>query len=214
LQLPQKTKEELESLLISAIKRAISGEVLGFELNLIERATYPILFNTEMVEAILDGRKTMTRRTKNYKYRVGDILWVKETFCYKHWCEPDDGCLYKADEWAKNTDEFKWSPSMYMPKNACRIWLRVVDIKRENLHDISRADAIREGVKSVGVDLFNNVRYKCYLENKDAVADFLDPVESFNSLWIKINGKESFEANPTVTVITFERCNMPDGFLK
>lgn len=152
----------------------------------------PILFNTEMVKAILDGRKTVTRRlvktnivnqfdvendnrtvvafvqqstgdsfkpTDVAPYKVGDILYVRETYCDR-WLP--DGFLqgserygYKADgepSWGYwgNDSQCKtdvWIPSIHMPKEAARIFLRVTDVRVERLHDITEEQAVKEGIK-------------------------------------------------------------------
>lgn len=135
-------------------------------------AIKPILFNTEMVKAILDGRKTQTRRvcksqpqepefspvTMGYEppYKAGDILWVRES-----WCEPyaPGKYAYRAD-YNKDFDivpnnagglielsvnMFRWHPSIHMKMQAARIFLRVKDVRVERLQDISVLDAINEG---------------------------------------------------------------------
>ena len=149
----------------------------------------PILFNTEMVQAILDRRKSCTRRlvktrrkdacgfyvTRNsdgsfagiYEYdenesmfdaplmppyHPGDILYVRET-----WCKYDDDHIiegrkyaYKADaspisEEARKKFGYRWRPSIHMPKEAARIWLRVVGVQLERLQDITENGAKAEG---------------------------------------------------------------------
>ncbi len=121
----------------------------------------PILFNTEMVRAILGNRKRVTRRVIKpqpeskediiYKhpecgkyflspdddtcpeteikslYKVGDILYIRETW---HPIGPSDAhdYVYKADD-PLGTD--KWYPSIHMPKEAARIFLRVTDVRVE-----------------------------------------------------------------------------------
>lgn len=145
----------------------------------------PILFNTEMVQAILDGRKTCTRRVvkgyipkdaefgytaftpkgaiscrgifeTNYPgygekffelpYHRGDILYVRET-----WCSAYDGekFFYLADKLTNreerlllNYDDVKWHPSIHMPKEAARIWLKVTEVRMERLGSYNVSESV------------------------------------------------------------------------
>nr|DAZ65168.1 MAG TPA: ASCH domain protein [Caudoviricetes sp.] len=173
-------------------------------------ATKPILFNTQMVRAILDGRKTCTRRivkpqpTAHYgvqcikpPYQPGDILYVRET-----WSLRFDGekYFYRAD---KNTsreekrlldyNDVKWRPSIHMPKEAARIWLKVTNVRVERLQDISGEDLIKEGI-----DFFQS--------NYVRVA-----FNEFKNIWNSTIKKSDidrygWDASPWVWVIEFERC--------
>jgi hypothetical protein len=188
----------------------------------------PILFSTDMVCAILEGRKTQTRRIckdktlqswidagfndsflldsdniEAYKKRfhLGDILWVKETFCNKG----VNSTLYKAkldEDLLRGFEEFKmkWQPSRFMPKLYSRIKLHVKNVRIERLNDISENDAIAEGIDELlpfGEDRFENygriINESC-----------LTAIESYKSLWEKINGEDSWSLNPFVWVIDFE----------
>lgn len=200
----------------------------------------PILFSTEMVRAILDGRKKMTRRTKGipkfnpddyhcldaapgwyfferYKYSfsrftveapysIDDILWVRESFYKPHQKVMFGDYWYKADLTPQGWD-FKWKPSIHMPKDACRIFLRVTDVRCERLQDISEQDAVDEGIK---MDDEPTVCYKNYMSDKWW---YSNPIDSFRSLWISINGQKSWGDNPFVWVVSFERCERPADFL-
>ncbi|EHK2355221.1 hypothetical protein KCK31_000640 [Clostridium perfringens] len=150
----------------------------------------PILFNTAMVRAILDGEKTCTRRIikkeipEGYEplgfvlyptddkelgnlvfggkganvyyakppYKAGDILYVRETWKrYEKRVGEGNSCRltefygYKADEdKAGNPSEFyegKWRPSIHMPKEAARIFLKVTSVRAERLQDIDEEQA-------------------------------------------------------------------------
>ena len=144
-------------------------------------AVKPILFNTEMVRAILEGRKTVTRRVVKPHFRPGetgwqvitekhsgkyvrieyldewenetrymsepfrpdDILYVRETWT----TVPDGSYVYKAsvecpDAWAGT-----WRPSIHMPKEAARLFLRVTDVRVERLQDITSEQIDAEGCK-------------------------------------------------------------------
>lgn len=193
----------------------------------------PILFNTEMVRAILDGRKTCTRRVikpqpdgkctyplgfvadstekkemgcfgfgiNEYggsiqyakpSYQPGDILYVRET-----WKKVPNGYYYYED-WQRDdiADVTKWKPSIHMPKEAARIWLKVTDVKVERLQEISGEDLTKEGI-----DLFRS--------NYVRVA-----FDEFKNIWnftIKKSDIDRYgwDANPWVWVIEFERCEKP-----
>jgi len=193
-----------------------------------------------MVQSIIAGSKTQTRRVVkppkefigdwflqhvnfvrsrvNCPFgEIGDVLWVRETFCptgsneYLH-IETNLPFFYKADvkevEFAKEMMPnygWKWKPSIFMPKDAARIWLKITAIRVERLNDISDEDAKNEGIKlsehsSENVDLW--YRYD------DGSYTFL-PQTSFRTLWESINGKDSWNSNPWVWVIEFERIEKP-----
>ena len=208
----------------------------------------PILFSTPMVQAILENRKTMTRRTaglekinvepdryrydgpdeegKLYferlrsdgtytgfyypvkqRYQVGDKLWVKETFFY---AEGDLGVTYKADyteeELKTKPIGMKWKPSLFMPKDYARIWLEVIGVCCERLHDITESDAIAEGIERWKESDIDWYRYKDYQAD---INWWLTARNSFISLWRKINGKGSWNKNPWVFVCEFKRIEKP-----
>lgn len=166
---------------------------------------HPILFSTPMVEAILEGRKSMTRRVIKFplkhklihlhigestepppvgfcKYEIGDILWVRESFNYvSTYPEPDcfGKFLYKA-----NGDTGPMKPSIHMPKEACRIFLEITDIRVERFQDISEEDILSEGIQSIiGIDLH----------------------ELWIDLWDKINGPGAWDKNEWLWVIEFKK---------
>lgn len=181
----------------------------------------PILFNTEMVQAILEGRKTVTRRVikpqpiagirksvfvpsgiedghgREIKllYKVGDILYVRETwqrnYCndaivtgkYAYRASPETWQYFSEEE--KNLKK-KWKPSIHMPKAAARIFLKVTDVRVERLQDITPNDIDREGTP-FGLTIA--------------------PYDGFSRLWNELNTKRGYgwEANPWVWVIEFER---------
>jgi hypothetical protein len=207
----------------------------------------PIIFNTDMVKAILDSRKTMTRRTKGldkipqdsafytYKYNnsiidlayahafkkiykgvwvnheivacpygePGDLLWVRETFS-KTMLQDEAGwfTVYKADG---DDVAAPWKPSIHMPKSAARIWLKVKEVRVERLQDITTEDAISEGLENFTITDQTNYQtyYKDYLI-KSIGHWYPNPIKSFQSLWISINGSETWDENPWTWVITFE----------
>lgn len=199
----------------------------------------PILFSTQMVKAILEGRKTQTRRIikptskkgcygvqverdkttgevtnvtgydehertwdengsqypVNNKYKIGDILWVRETWTqngigyyrYKADFKEGEGLFTGKQIPAKYRN--KWKPSIYMPREAARIFLNVTNVRVERLQDITEEDAIAEGVETLGL-------YPGYE---------ISAIGKFEGLWSNINGQESWNDNPFVWVYEIEK---------
>ena len=204
-------------------------------------AEKPILFNTEMVKAILDGRKTQTRRvckgqpqdgvtnpeTMGYKppYRSGDILWVRETWA-KRWALNLDAGEFEFDSYIYRASydvdptSVKWYPSIHMPKDAARLFLRVKDVRMERLQDMSEEDAISEGYSGVcpgahTVYFSDGYAEPCHVGGEDCRYGYWycnhSIQEAFGSdIWdktIKVAELQRYgwAANPWVWVIEFER---------
>lgn len=233
----------------------------------------PILFNTEMVKAILEGRKTQTRRvlsnqpdkncdeaflgldgiwcfskptlSKRISYsgddikcpfgQVGDRLWVREAFMpdpsadSDHWNDEDslhtyyswDGCGSKVSELPKalktnkhvfykaeaNHPELSlWTPNYRMPRWASRILLEITSIRAERLSNISRSDAVDEGIETFKIDCGRDglkTAYKDYTSHNNAITRN-NPIDSFRTLWESVNGADSWDKNPWVWVIDFK----------
>ena len=185
----------------------------------------PILFNTEMVRAILDGRKSCTRRIVK-GFIPNDAVWgytaftpkgcisCRGTFAdgygekfFKLPCEPSDILYvretfiqwaahtfwYKADDKSWMSKDLLWKPSIHMPKEAARIWLKVTDVRVERLQDIMEDEpGPNNQVVKEGFD------YGC------------DFIATWNST-IKKSDFDTYgwDSNPYVWVIEFERCEQP-----
>lgn len=201
----------------------------------------PILFNAEMVNAILSGRKTQTRRIMKVQPEpsksrsgdywfpcnkmqsmvhvsdllpgnpympdaheffstccplggIGDQLWVREAFaaglCTK------STLAYRATHKTEDLEEgwgetIKWTPSIHMPRWASRINLLITGVRVERLKDISEKDAAAEGC--------------AYGKGNGEIDLAVRPENHFPTLWASIYGAESWQANPWVWVIDFER---------
>lgn len=226
-------------------------------------AIKPILFNTEMVRAILDGRKTCTRRVVKYKYdntqmevktdkygyrlieiqcdvegetygknsdgstwrrlrpfiekkppySRGDILYVRET-----WGEGyEDGTyIYRADDKLADLPTFKelskliYHPSIHMPKEAARIWLKVTDVRVERLQEITDEQAKREGIQYDECPTGFTWKQETDMHNC-----YTTPIGAMQALWNSTIKKSDLDrygwhANPHVWVIEFERCEKPE----
>jgi hypothetical protein len=120
--------------------------------------------------------------------KVGDLLYAKETF-YEPLFEGLNGkYYYKADLEMQGWD-FKWKPSIFMPKAAARIIDMITGIKAERLQDISTEDIIKEGIK---------------IHTPVPGDGEPNPKLQFKNLWTSINGEESWHSNPWVWVIETE----------
>lgn len=191
--------------------------------------TKPILFSTPMVQAILEDRKTQTRRILKIKgckwfvpnpeefptiselekwgakpkYNAGDIIWVRESFEYSD--DLDEPYLYKQQAEQDFNPEFfsemKWRPSIHMPKEAARIFLEVTSVRCEHLQAISEEDAIAEGIEP------GEIGFKSY--NPKNIFE-VDALWSFQNLWESINGKGSWKQNPWVWVYEFKKIENPE----
>lgn len=229
----------------------------------------PILFNTEMVDAILAGRKTATRRIvkPNTSWglellggqdtrltsddvelicdppcAVGDVLWVRETWslipciecCVAETdCERDkpdvletadastEGCfIYRANGEVPgyDVDRICWSPSIHMPKQAARIFLRVTEVFPKRLQESINATKLpirelsQEGIK-IGnecEECLETYGSPCCIDDESECGTLDDPREEFAELWDSTIRKdrlaaEGWAADPWVWVIRFER---------
>lgn len=219
-------------------------------------AIKPILFNTEMVRAILDGRKSCTRRInkdandyvvpdmdfydsdkrtyavhnysdKEHKDKLsiaertcpicpGDILYVRESYS-----ELSFGYVYKAD--GENIDHLgnviKWHPSIHMPKEAARIWLKVTDVRVDRLQEMKPVDVIKEGAYPDCWDCLNTYGEsgsQCCYGTEEQCSQCDEVMMEWEKLWNSTIKKSDLDrygwnASPWVWVIEFERCEKPKG---
>lgn len=205
-----------------------------------------------MVRAIMDGRKTVTRRVVKLKYsnthlemrtdkygnrlieieneipgvtrvknpdgtitlkvrafidrvppyRTGDILYVRETWAaWSRTMGTPPALYYKADGNAPYG--IKWRPSIHMPRETARIFLRVTDVRVERLQDIGTYGGYQEGIPKCNID-------PCCVGTCDKCLQDQSPIRKFMRLWdstIKPPDRSIYgwEANPWVWIIEFER---------
>lgn len=143
--------------------------------------------------------------------KPGDLLYARETWHSVHDCKTDEFLKYgyKAD-WSDGITSHPknkgiWNPSIHMPKAASRIWSMVEDVRIERLHDISKEDAIAEGIgRWVETRMKSQpTRYKVYTDEDPEALYTSDPIDSYRTLWISINGQKSWDANPWSWVVKY-----------
>lgn len=184
---------------------------------------HPILFSGEMVRAILDGRKTQTRRVIKPQPVCDSVVKHGEEWLisYEGCCVEDINkklrCPYGAPKdclWVREKfqyvkpatdneryrDKEKWRPSIHMPRWASRITLEIKDIRVERVQDITATDCMKEGV----VYQSKSYEMSCFTAGERDRRR----AEDFRKLWDSINAKRGFgwDANPWVWVIEFARC--------
>ena len=204
-------------------------------------AIKPILFNTEMIRAILDGRKSCTRRILKHDveailnspyhkehpevedeqiisklcmppYQPGDILYVRETWCALPVNEAGHmrghfTYYYRADGDLRPSGwRGKWNPSIHMPKEAARIWLKVTDVRVERLQEITDEQAKREGIQYDECPTGFTWKQETDMHNC-----YTTPIGAMQALWNSTIKKSDidrygWDASPWVWVIEFERC--------
>lgn len=110
---------------------------------------------------------------------------------------------------------FRWRSPIYMPMWASRLTLRVVAVHIERLQAIREADAIAEGVEThaqrYGIPeetLYGTTPWHRY-DGEPCCA--VSAVESYRTLWESIRGSDSWEVNPWVWVISFDRADRGDN---
>jgi hypothetical protein len=133
-------------------------------------------------------------------YRPGDILWVRETWKVDASDHDNDSYTYKADPGLERypNNLLHWRPSIFMPKAAARIFLRVTDVRAERLQNITPDDIGREGTP-FGMTFA--------------------PYDGFSRLWDGINAKRkdgayAWDRDPWVWVYAFERIDKPTDWPK
>jgi len=138
---------------------------------------------------------------------AGDLLWVRETFGpgLGDNATPTLGYVaYRADgEYpARLKDTHVWRPSIFMPRWASRITLKLIEVRVERLQDISEEDAIAEGITGP-----HDVGYQAFRIPCDSKPRYSSAKSAFTVLWDSINAKRGYgwDVNPWVFALRFER---------
>ena len=161
--------------------------------------TSPIIFSGPMIRALLDSRKTQTRRLitsqwANIKmhFEMGEraLLWARESFSPR--IKPEEATDGKGRAWYQVDSEWggeiKWKPSIHMPRWASRLTLELSDARLQRLQDISEEECWAEGIGPA----------------RRSGETFCDhPVNAYKALWESLHGQGSWDDNPSIIAFTF-----------
>lgn len=185
----------------------------------------PLICTAESARAILDDRKTQTRRVikpqPSHFHTFPGKLSIPCSDDPKRkgpTCTGEIKCpygipgdrLWVRETWHKESSQTliryrasgddlhplkKWKSPRYMPRWASRINLEVTGVRVERVQDIHYNDAVREGVS-------------CFLDEQQTDASHIAETKGmFRELWDRINAKRGYGwgVNPWVWVIEFKR---------
>jgi len=157
---------------------------------------HPVIFSGPSVRAIRAGRKTQTRRCTSLHAKVGETLWVRETWAADATWDgakpgdipPGEPIWYRSDPPDIPFAHGKWRPSIFMPRWASRIDLDVTGVRREHVQEIMLVDCFAEGVPAMPSPVARRAR------------------EYFECIWDELHGKKpgrTWADNPEVFVYEF-----------
>lgn len=155
--------------------------------------------DSKQLKAFFENKNMPLIQSAKCPWQPGDILWVRETW-WRNYPHEYGRYFYRADGEEievpavtggtvarGKADGLKWNPSIFMPKDAARIFLEVTDVRVERLQDIAYDDCLCEGMWDYGTDV--------------------DTLAAFQELWQNLNEKRgySWDTNPWVWVVEFRR---------
>ena len=180
---------------------------------------HPLIFSAEMVRAVLADNKTQTRRVitrrNKYAWQVGERMWLREKWRTAKALDDfpprmtgdkspfqyaaDMSFILHGNIISRWQPWGKWHPSIHMPRWASRITLEIINIRVEQIQDITPEDA---GAEGCGINMPNA-----------PIASYYGQVGKFHALWDSINAKRGYgwDANPAVKVISFKIIEVKNG---
>jgi hypothetical protein len=147
------------------------------------------------------------------RYAIGDRIWFRETFTD----DTHGGFLYRADPFFDGAEiAWKWTPSILMPRRACRLLVEITDVRIQRINDITTEDAIAEGLSKISKD--GGRTWKYGIPDRDGLpgsdddgmdwCDWsTDSRSAFSHLWDRINGPRGhgWSVNDWVIALSFKR---------
>lgn len=185
-----------------------------------------IMFNDRygLTQAVLDGRKTMTRRlvpegtpygcwretVKRSRYRAGEIIAIAQS--YRDVAQggyPVDARYdaFRSANWGDGEDgalrsSAGWNNKMFVKSELIPHHIRITNVRVERLQDISDIECFREGIKDYSTPTEKRYGYSDFV--RETIVSFKTPHEAFASLIDKVSGKGTWESNHFVFAYEFE----------
>jgi len=170
-----------------------------------------IIFSEPMFNAVIDGRKTQTRRIMtpqpksdliakyhcNPRYKAGEIVYLKEPYL------PIMRTIYKYDG-GDYDPKLKWKNKLFMMERYARYFIEITAVRCERLQDISDDDCLKEGIEELNAgEIIPNYQDYIQYSNGDEY-NYDTPQKAYAALINKIYGKGTWESNPYVWVYDFK----------
>lgn len=181
------------------------------------------MFNSKygLHNAVLEGRKTMTRRIIPNRVEVRESGYNACGFCDEN--DRDVKPVYKVGEVIAIAQSYKdcgydmeliidgklmykhpgWNNKMFVKAELMKHFIKITRVKAERLIDISYTDIAAEGIQ-YNIDVMTNLRIFMFPNGE---REFLDDRTAFRTLIDKISGKGTWKSNPWVWVYEFELTN-------
>lgn len=193
-----------------------------------------IMFNDKfgLTQAVLDGRKTMTRRIikldklgeYNFdnalkhewgrksieayiniyaRYKVGEVIAIAQSYeSVYHECGLETMDMLVSS--LKYNDG--WTNKMFVKADLMPHHIEIIGIKAERLQDISDEDCLKEGIYRLDSANGNGgIAYSFVgASDKKHIGLYNTPRDAFEVLIDKVSGKGVFQSNPYVFVYEFK----------
>ena len=184
-----------------------------------------IMFNDKyrLTQAVLEGRKTMTRRISEDqirnsvfcksgyesihgheikpKYEVGEIVAIAQSYKKLGYDGDSIDRDLKLNIRGLMKDSAGWNNKMFVKSYACKHHIKITNIRVERLQDISDDDCLKEGIFEWNAGQKDIPFYSFSYAD---IPDYSSPRDAFEELIDKVSGKDTWERNPFVWVYEFK----------
>ena len=186
-------------------------------------------FSEPMFDAVIEWRKTQTRRLVNPqpncpyqskdgnfydacrgneeddeikpRYKAGEIVYIKEPFVVEWYDKKNWGVWYKYTDYDAFLPTLKWTPARHMPAKYARHFIKITGVRCERVQEITESDCLKEGILKVN----SYSTWKLFsLPDSPNYSEFYTAQQAYAALFDQINGKGAWDSNTYVWVYDFE----------